>query len=622
MIVFPGVITAEDFLALPEITFFVTAQNLYEINKSKGLVTYKEDDDIYSDVEHYYCGAYEYFGKNGKGQTVNHSKYILFDYEIVDSLTIKYGDRDTLRLSSSTIEFSDQNDLKDYIRFIEERNEFIKRMCDEVVVKAKETIDIGFEADDLHSACNSMRESLTDVIFENNTLFDLLRLSFGQVSLAAKIYLRMPVAVKRDLYQLIKINNNVEDLYRQLLDWIKNASELFGNTFTGVDEQTATLAVYLLVYRGVLDYYSKVWINEYDKTPITIDPEHYIYECVERHTVGTTDGRSIAALVGYLLDTGAFFDNYRIPYDYVTNCIEKAENKEPLSTPRKEIKEVKKEHSAKVAYDSNDTNVKEPSALDELNSLVGLESVKNDVIQLASLVQMNMKRKEKGLPTIPVSLHLVFTGNPGTGKTTVARILAKLYKEIGVLPKGQLVEVDRSGLVAGYVGQTALKTNEKIQEAMGGVLFIDEAYSLSKEGQDFGQEAIDTILKAMEDFRDEFVVIVAGYPELMKTFINSNPGLRSRFNKYISFVDYNEQELLQIFIDMCQKYHLILDAEAYGKVKDRVAVLVSKKDDNFANARDIRNLFEVIVTNQARRLAFSDNVTDEDMTCIRAEDIY
>ena len=135
MIVFPGVITAEDFLALPEITFFVTAQNLYEINKSKGLVTYKEDDDIYSDVEHYYCGAYEYFGKNGKGQTVNHSKYILFDYEIVDSLTIKYGDRDTLRLSSSTIEFSDQNDLKDYIRFIEERNEFIKRMCDEVVVK-------------------------------------------------------------------------------------------------------------------------------------------------------------------------------------------------------------------------------------------------------------------------------------------------------------------------------------------------------------------------------------------------------------------------------------------------------------------------------------------------------
>ena len=621
MIIFPGVYTAEDFLSLPEITFFFTAPNLYELNKSKGVVTYKDSDEIYRDVEHYYCGAYEYFEKNGKGQTINHNKYLIFDYEIIDSQTIRYGDRDTFPSMPSIIVFSNQNDLKDYIRFIEERNEFIKRMCDDAVVKAKEIIDLGFDADDLQSACNSMRESLSEVIFENSTLFNLLKLSFGQVSSAARIYLKLPADVKRDLFQLIQINAGVADLYQQLLDWIKNASAVFNNAFTTADEQTATLAVYLLVYRGLLDYYSNVWINEYEKTPITIDPEHYIYECVERNTVGSGNARSITALVYYLLDTGALFDNYRVPYEYVTDYIEKAEKEEPLSTPRKEIMEVKNETSEEPANDIKDVYVNESSALDELNSLVGLESVKNDVIQLTSLVQMNMKRKEKGLPIIPVSLHLVFTGNPGTGKTTVARILAKLYREIGVLPKGQLIEVDRSGLVAGYVGQTALKTTEKIQEAMGGVLFIDEAYSLSKDGPDFGQEAIDTILKAMEDFRDEFVVIVAGYPELMKTFINSNPGLRSRFNKYISFDDYNEQELLQIFLDMCKKYHLTLDAEAYEKVKDRVAFIVSKKDDNFANARDIRNMFEMIATNQARRLAFSDNVTDDDMTCIRAEDI-
>ncbi len=185
----------------------------------------------------------------------------------------------------------------------------------------------------------------------------------------------------------------------------------------------------------------------------------------------------------------------------------------------------------------------EEDPMETLDKLIGLDSIKHDVKELTDFVKIQKLRQDQGLKSVPVSLHLVFTGNPGTGKTTVARILAKLYKQIGVLSKGQLVEVDRSGLVAGYVGQTALKTQEQITKALGGVLFIDEAYALSQKDDAFGQEAIDTILKAMEDHRDDLVVIVAGYTGPMEEFINSNPGLKSRFNKYIEFTDYSWDEL-------------------------------------------------------------------------------
>ena len=264
----------------------------------------------------------------------------------------------------------------------------------------------------------------------------------------------------------------------------------------------------------------------------------------------------------------------------------------------------------------------ETDPMEELDSLIGLNAIKHDVKELIAYAKVQKMREESGLKAVPVSLHLVFTGNPGTGKTTVARIIARLYQQIGVLSKGQLVEVDRSGLVAGYVGQTALKTQKKIEEAMGGILFIDEAYALAKEGNDFGQEAIDTILKAMEDNRKDFVVIVAGYTKPMETFIESNPGLKSRFNKYIEFADYTMDELTAIFKMYCDKYEYVIDDENLERVTMLLRLKKVETPENFANAREARNLFERIITNQARRISAMEQPALEDMRRIIYEDLY
>ena len=259
--------------------------------------------------------------------------------------------------------------------------------------------------------------------------------------------------------------------------------------------------------------------------------------------------------------------------------------------------------------------------MEELNKLIGLKKVKKDVNSLINLVQIRKLRADRGIKQPPMSLHLVFSGNPGTGKTTVARLLSKIYHEIGLLSQGHLIETDRSGLVGGYVGQTAIKTQEVIQSALGGILFIDEAYSLYQTSEnDYGKEAIDTLLKAMEDNRDDFIVIVAGYPELMDKFLHANPGLESRFNKFIYFEDYNEIELYEIFALMASEANLTLDEPAKQYLKEYFEAMYEHRSSNFANGRAVRNLFEEVITRQANRLALQDEITDDELNTLTYED--
>ena len=251
----------------------------------------------------------------------------------------------------------------------------------------------------------------------------------------------------------------------------------------------------------------------------------------------------------------------------------------------------------------------------ELNSLIGLEDVKKEVSSLINLIKVRKMRESHGLKVMDMSFHMVFTGNPGTGKTTVARLVAKIYKQLGFLSKGQLVETDRSGLVAGYVGQTAGKVTEVVNSALGGILFIDEAYALARKGMenDFGREAIDTLVKLMEDNRDDLVVIVAGYTDEMHDFLTSNPGLISRFNKYIDFKDYTDKELMDILHMNAGKQGYEVCAEADEVVAAMLASMTLSERLDFGNARGMRNTLEKLVQAQANRIACAQGEITRDM---------
>lgn len=261
--------------------------------------------------------------------------------------------------------------------------------------------------------------------------------------------------------------------------------------------------------------------------------------------------------------------------------------------------------------------------MDELDALVGLKDVKGEIQSLTNLIKIRKLREKMNMPVMDMSYHMVFTGSPGTGKTTVARLVGKIYKALGILSDGKMIETDRSGLVAGYVGQTAIKVHEVVEQAIGGILFIDEAYSLvnSDVPNDFGGEAVDALVKLMEDNRDNLVVIVAGYTEEMKKFLKSNTGLISRFNKFINFPDYSKNELIDIMDVMAKDAGLIIEENAKKRVLEQLDSMEEGEWEDFGNARGIRNMFEKIVTNQANRLVLLDKPEKEQLMTIVAEDI-
>ena len=237
---------------------------------------------------------------------------------------------------------------------------------------------------------------------------------------------------------------------------------------------------------------------------------------------------------------------------------------------------------------------------------------------MVNFLKVEKMRESRGISSVAISRHLVFYGNPGTGKTTIARLLAQIYKSLNILSKGHLVETDRSGLVAGFVGQTAIKVQEVVNKALGGILFIDEAYALKGEGQDYGGEAIDTLLKLMEDNRDNLIVVVAGYTDKMSKFLLSNPGLKSRFNKYLSFEDYNPSQLEKIFSNFCNEAGYILTKEAGDKILGIFQLMYNIKDETFGNARLARNIFEQSISNQANRIVSLTDISDATLSSIDA----
>lgn len=402
------------------------------------------------------------------------------------------------------------------------------------------------------------------------------------------------------------------------------------NIYSSSFEQRIPLTLKRLVKLDNSTYEKKGKLNE-------SDAEKYIcgYEALGKefvacdHEVSQSERDDLGT---YITNMRSF---YRANYKGPDEATKAAHSEHTVDTSRNQ----KRGNSTKNIDEEETLEI----LINQLNAMVGLEKVKGTVSQLIHFNTIRQIRNERGLAQMPMTQHMVFYGNPGTGKTTVARMIAKIYHHLGLLSKGHLVEVDRSGLVAGYVGHTALKVKDVVKQAKGGVLFIDEAYALTykRSENDFGWEAVDTLIKAMEDEREDLVVIVAGYTEPMTYFINSNPGLKSRFNRFIDFEDYTGEQLLQIYQKMAREagYETTEEALEYAEgffeekalnkseqttigfnasFKKRMPVV---EGVNFSNARMVRNFLETAVMNQADRIYDEQLLTDEELCTIEYEDV-
>lgn len=382
----------------------------------------------------------------------------------------------------------------------------------------------------------------------------------------------------------------------------------------------ATAAVYMKCLQEYCVHASVFIRNEKNKA--TIVDEKYLFKKISVQDLASTT-KSIK-------DAGEDFVKYKentLFYRETKNKPTTNEYQIPLALGREQTRSndksevVEKEMLQTIKTTNQEERLNE--LLLDLNELVGLDEVKKEIHSLINLIKVKKLREKYHLPDMDMSYHMVFSGNPGTGKTTVARLVAEIYKELGLLSKGTLIETDRAGLVAGYVGQTAIKVKEVVERAIGGVLFIDEAYALTSlaGSNDYGTEAIDTLVKLMEDNRDDLVVIVAGYTEEMKQFLASNTGLISRFNKFIEFRDYSQQELIDILLTMAKHSGFVISEEAQTMVEEYLVTMQEQTKTSFGNARGIRNLFERLVVQQANRVVTYEIPSVEQLTRIEKDDV-
>lgn len=410
---------------------------------------------------------------------------------------------------------------------------------------------------------------------------------------------------KSGIVKLLR-STGVHDTTQEAKQWIGQTEHIVANHTIGDMEKN--LFSYLKTFSYNKTYDAKRWaLTNIKQIMMTVQGDLQAKTIQGLNTVG----KAIKLKNGDILEVIQQSSDEDLKLLGLTAGYDEPEDKP--EQPKEKPKKNKAKEQGKTTTDN---------AIEELNGLIGLKEVKEEINSLVNYIKITRQRKAMGQPVPAISYHCVFTGNPGTGKTTVARILAEVYAQLGIISEPKLVEASRADLVGGFLGQTAIKTTEIIEKAMGGVLFIDEAYTLSKDPQDsYGQEAIDTLLKQMEDHRDRLIVIIAGYTDEMERFLATNPGLKSRFTRYFVFSDYSAEELMRIFHSILKKYNLTLSPEAENLAQALFEDKIANKERTFGNARYVRNLFEKALVAQSDRLARESNNTQADLLTIQSKDL-
>lgn len=614
MVIFPEINTLEDYEEMKDCDG--VKEDIRAVNRTSGIVIEYDDEEIFKSKECAYNGHGIMIKViDGEWLTKRTTLFPKFKYLKV---TTDNQNKSCVHIGIfSKYKFENEVDKEYFLKFVDSYNAFIDRIFDMAIDKCIMYGNLGCDNVEVLASIQEMLNGFSEEIFTKEIVYCLLMHYFTMFDDLSNKYIQFSESEKRQAIQLLKNNDDLHNSMNEIWKAVVTLKDaLLNSTLQDyIREEYAIFFTYWVMRKGLIEKFASIWATEYDDSLYEGNTEDYVKQCLDKKVLSPDDDRAMTSLTYFIMRQEDLETDFRVALKKIKGIIRQSGFGLVKQTSASKTNVSRKK--------SQQDNGNLEDLLKQLNALVGLEKVKNDVSSLINLLQIRKIREERGLKQMPMSLHLVFSGNPGTGKTTVARLLSKIYHKLGVLSRGHLVEVDRSGLVAGYVGQTAIKVQEVIQEALGGILFIDEAYSLTvnRGESDFGFEAVDTLLKGMEDHRDDLIVIVAGYPDLMNEFLNSNPGLRSRFNKFIHFTDYTPQELLNIFKSLCESMGYTISSECEDCVRTYFEKRYATRDINFANGRDVRNYFEIAMVNQANRLSTVTDVSNELLSELELEDV-